>query len=525
MVAPQRYLKVSTMQTSKTLRLILGDQLNSRHSWYSRPQRHVVFAMMEVRQETDYVKHHIQKIVGFFAAMRGFADWLRSRGHRVVYLALDDDDNRQNLEENIIFLLGDQQCECFEYQSPDEYRLDQQLSAIAARLPVPHQSVDTEHFLTGREEVKKFFRGKKQYLMEPFYRHLRKKYQILLSNGKPVGGKWNYDQHNRQSYDGAVPIPAPMVFDNRVEAIAAMLEDTGVKSFGRIDPNRFIWPINREQALQQLDEFIDARLAHFGTYQDAMSGDHWSLFHSRLSFALNTKMLHPMEVIEAALKQSSGRRSSVGIAALEGFIRQILGWREYVRGVYWAHMPAYADMNFFGHTAELPDFYWTAATHMNCLKIAVKQSLAHAYAHHIHRLMVTGNFAMIAGIAPDQVDDWYLGVYIDAVQWVEIVNTRGMSQYADGGIVATKPYAASANYIQKMSDYCNRCHYNYKQKIGERACPFNSLYWDFLVRSRSKLKKNFRMGMMYRVWDRMPADRQQSLLEHADSLKADLNAL
>jgi deoxyribodipyrimidine photolyase-related protein len=257
-----------------------------------------------------------------------------------------------------------------------------------------------------------------------------------------------------------------------------------------------------------------------------MTSDSWSLFHSRLSFALNTKMLHPMEVIRAAIEQSKKKSGqAVGIEQLEGFVRQILGWREYMRGIYWAHMPGYETLNYFDHKAALPDYYWNADTRMNCVRAAIAQSLKHAYAHHIQRLMVTGNFALLAGVDPDEVDAWYLGIYIDAVQWVEIINTRGMSQFADGGIVATKPYISSANYIRKMSDYCNGCNYEHGKNTGERACPFNSLYWDFLNRNRRKLEKNPRIAMMYRTWDRMKNDARKELLKQAKQYKAALNSL
>jgi deoxyribodipyrimidine photolyase-related protein len=345
-------------------------------------------------------------------------------------------------------------------------------------------------------------------------------------DGKPVGGKWNYDQSNRQRYDGAVTLPETCLFSNDVSDIVAMLDRCQVPTFGRIDPKRLIWPVTRKQALQQLQAFVDQRLSHFGTYQDAMTTENGFLFHSLLSFALNAKMLNPMEVIQAAFDRfQSTSGEAVGIAQLEGFVRQILGWREYMRGIYWAHMPAYASMNHFGHSAHLPDYYWTGDTRMNCLRSVICQSLEHAYAHHIQRLMITGNFALLAGIHPDEVDHWYLGIYIDAIQWVEIVNTRGMSQFADGGMVATKPYVSSANYIHKMSDYCDDCHYQWRKNTGDRACPFNSFYWAFLHRHRQQLAKNPRVAMMFRTWDRMKDDKQRELLTQAENYQAALNAL
>ena len=514
------------MKRDVTLRLILGDQLNAQHSWFAKVRKDTIYTLMEVRQETDYVQHHIQKIAGFFSAMRHFGAALSRQGHRVVYLRLDDPHNQQSFERNLVRLIDAQHADRFEYMQPDEYRLDIELADLASRLSVPTAVVDTEHFLTSRGDVARHFKGKKRYLMESFYRFMRKRYDILMDDGKPTGGKWNYDHSNRNRYDGVVPIPAATVFDNDVSNIVAMIHRCGVPTFGEIDPKKFIWPVTRDQALSQLANFIDKRLPHFGTYQDAMTAGSWSLFHSLLSFALNTKMLHPMEVIQAAIARTQATSgATVSVEQLEGFVRQILGWREYMRGIYWSHMPAYATMNHFGHTADLPDFFWTADTQMNCMRTAISQSLAHAYAHHIQRLMITGSFALLAGVHPNEVDNWYLGVYIDAVQWVEIVNTRGMSQFADGGMVATKPYVSSANYIHKMSDYCDDCHYQWRKNTGDRSCPFNSFYWAFLHRHRQKLANNPRVGMMYRTWDRMKDDKQQDLLTQAETYRAALNAL
>jgi deoxyribodipyrimidine photolyase-related protein len=514
------------MAGEKTLRFILGDQLNLQHGWLGQVRKDMVYVLMEVRQETDYVTHHIQKVTGFFAAMRQFALDLSRKGHQVIYLRLDDPENEQSIEQNLRKLVKREKVSRFECLLPDEYRLDRQLETIASRLSIPTVIADTEHFLTDREEVKQLFEGKKRYLMESFYRHMRKKYDILLEAGKPMGGKWNYDQRNRNRYDKAVPIPSAKVFKNDVADIVDMIYRCGVKTFGTIEPKSFVWPVNRVQSLELLHEFIQKRLPHFGIYQDAMTSESWSLFHSRLSFSLNTKMLHPMEVIQAAIAQAqSATGKRITIEQLEGFIRQILGWREYMRGIYWACMPGYEAMNYFDHKETLPDYYWTGKTRMNCMRTAIAQSLNHAYAHHIQRLMVTGNFALLAGVHPDSVDSWYLGIYMDAVQWVEIINTRGMSQYADGGIVATKPYISSANYIRKMSDYCNRCFYKPDKSTGDRSCPFNSLYWDFLNRHRGKLAKNHRVAMMYHSLDRMKDDARKELLRQAKLYRAEIDSL
>ena len=514
------------MAEEKILRLILGDQLNIGHSWFDQTRKDIVYTLMEVRQETDYVRHHIQKVAGFFAAMRQFAAEIGKQGHRVFYFRLDDPENEQSIEKNLQKLIRKGGFTRFEYLLPDEYRLDRQLENIVSCLPIPGSAANTEHFLTDREEVKRFFKGKRRYLMESFYRYMRKKYDILLESGKPLGGKWNFDQRNRNRYDGAAPIPEAKAFKNDVSDIVEMIDQCGVKTFGKIEPKNFIWPLSRKQSLELLQDFIHKRLPYFGTYQDAMTIKSWSLFHSRLSFSLNTKMLHPMEVIQSSIAQAKNvKGAEISIEQLEGFIRQILGWREYVRGIYWANMPEYEKMNYFDHQTSLPDYYWTGKTRMNCMRESITQSLNYAYAHHIQRLMITGNFALLTGVNPDMVDSWYLGIYMDAIQWVEIVNTKGMSQFADGGIVATKPYVSSANYIRKMSDYCNGCFYEPGKSIGEHSCPFNSLYWDFLYRHRSKLEKNPRMAMMYRTLDRMDESTRSQLLIQAKKYITGINTL
>jgi deoxyribodipyrimidine photolyase-related protein len=513
------------MASRKILRLILGDQLNRNHTWFASVDPHVTFVLMEIRQETDYVKHHIQKVAAFFAAMRAFAAELSQDGHRIIYIKLNDKKNHQNFEKNIKALIRQNKFTQFEYQLPDEYRLDIQLNKLTETLPIPVLAADSEHFLTARNELKDFFDGKKRYLMESFYRMMRKRHNILIDNDGPVGGQWNYDQKNRQAYDGRWPIPDPLLFKNDVADICRTLDRSGVKTFGQIEPDGLIWPITRKQSIDLLNTFVSDDLPAFGTYQDAMSLKNWHLFHSRLSFALNTKMLHPLEVITPVICAWESDKSAYKIQQVEGFIRQVLGWREFMRGVYWAQMPGLEKMNYFEHTGALPDFYWTGETQMECLAQAIGQSLKHAYAHHIQRLMVTGNFALLAGVHPDEVDQWYLGVYIDAVQWVELPNTRAMSQFADGGKVATKPYISSANYIKKMSDYCQSCEYEWQKRYGRRACPFNSLYWSFFNRHRDRLQKIPRVGMMYRTWDRMNGEDRDQILQQADIYRKDLNLL
>lgn len=509
----------------KELRLVLGDQLNRQHSWWDDDPEGIVVLICEARSETDYVKHHIQKVVAFFLAMRDFASWLEDRGFEVIYVKLDAEANQGSIVENLSHYIDKEKCTSWAYQLPDEYRLDKALTKLEDALDIPCQVVDTEHFLSERNDLNDFFKGKKNYLMESFYRDMRKKYDILMDGDNPADGKWNFDKQNRKSLPQDHQVIDPKTYSKEVTEITEMINDQGVKTFGRIDPDNFIWPITRREGLSMLRFFIDECLVNFGDFQDAMRQDEWSVYHSRISFLMNSKILSPMEVIQRVEEAWKEDKNKYPISAVEGFIRQILGWREYMRGIYWAKMPEYAEMNYFGHKRKLPEWYWTGETKMNCLSQSINQSLDYAYAHHIQRLMVTGNFALLAGIAPDEVDEWYLGVYIDAIEWVEITNTRGMSQFADGGIVGTKPYVSSANYIDKMSDYCKNCHYSKSKKTGEKACPFNSLYWDFYDRNRDKLEKNPRIGFVYPTLNKMSSEKKEALLKQADHYLQNLDKL
>lgn len=499
----------------KTLRLILGDQLNHKHGWFDQSAENITYLMMEMGQELTYTTHHVQKVVAFFLAMRNFANHLTEQGYSVIYLKLDDPDNTQDLEKNIRELIDKEGFEKFEFQLPDEWRLDEQLTRLAVQLSVEAESFSTEHFLTSRDELSNFFKGKKQLLMESFYRMMRQKHDILMDDGEPVGNQWNFDHDNRKKIPKGTFVPTPKTFDKDVSEIISLLKKQKIKTIGHIDQDHFIWPVSREESLALLDFFVAECLPWFGAYQDAMTTEGWSLFHSRISFALNAKLLDPLEVIERVESKWRAAPDYAPLSAVEGFIRQILGWREYMRGIYWRYMPEYADKNFFEHDRTLPSWFWNGETKMKCLSHSIDQSLEYAYAHHIQRLMVTGNFTLLAGINPDEVDQWYLGIYIDAIEWVEITNTRGMSQFADGGIVATKPYVASANYMHKMGHYCSSCAYDHKKKTGEGACPLNSLYWDFIDRNRSRLSKNPRMSMMYRLWDKNSREKQNLILEQA----------
>ncbi|NNC96962.1 MAG: cryptochrome/photolyase family protein, partial [Gammaproteobacteria bacterium] len=464
----------------KTLRLILGDQLNHQHSWFETLDDSVCYVMMEVRQETDYVVHHIQKMVAFFSAMRSFSSWLSDRGHASIYLTLDKPENSQSLTENLSRLIKDKGFTRFEYMYPDEYRVQQQLESFCEKLEIEYSVVDSEHFLIPQVAIANYFEADKSMVMENFYRKLRRQYSVLMKDDKPLGNKWNYDKENRKKLPkGHTPVK-PKLFSKNVSEIVNLLQDMHVKSMGSIDADKFIWPTTRKETLALFNFFLKNCLPDFGTYQDALAQDHWSVYHARISFGLNVKLISPLEIIRKTEQYWEKHQDQVSLAQVEGFIRQILGWREFMRGLYWINMPDYAVKNHFKHTRKLPEFFWSGDADLNCLKQSISQSLEYAYAHHIQRLMVTGNYMLLTETDPDAADNWYLGIYIDALEWVEMPNTRGMSQFADGGLVATKPYISSANYINKMGDYCKHCRFDPKQRVGDDACPFNSLYWRFL---------------------------------------------
>lgn len=504
-----------------TLRFIFGDQLNASHSWYKDEDQHTtLYVIAELKQETDYVKHHTQKIAAFFLAMEHFAKALKSAGFNVLHLTLDDTKDDESLPALLTRLAKHYQCKRIEYQYPDEYRLKQQLQAFSENSECAINAYDTEHFLLPFNDICQHFKKDKHVKMEFFYRAMRKRFNILMDeNNEPVGGKWNFDQQNRNKLKqhDLNAIPEPLCFGHDVKDILSRIKKHNITTFGECS-HSILWPTTRYEAKQLLDFFCDHLLVHFGQFQDAMtcqSEHQWSLYHSRLSFALNTKMLHPMQVIKRVIEAFEKQQQKIDIAQVEGFIRQILGWREYVRGIYWQNMPDYANKNALEAKRALPDYFWHANTKMKCMHHAIKQSLDTAYAHHIQRLMITGNFCLLTAINPNEVDAWYLGIYIDAIEWVEMPNTRGMSQFADGGLIATKPYAASGNYINKMSDYCKDCHYNVKEKATDDACPFNSLYWNFMLEHEQLLSKNPRIGMIYNTWYKQDESQQQATLKRA----------
>lgn len=529
---------------AKRLRLILGDQLNAAHTWYQQQDNDTLYVLAELKQETDYAKHHVQKVCAFFAAMQAFANALRNAGHRVLHLTLDDTAKYQDLPALLTGLMSQYQVREFHYQLPDEYRLRQQLSRFCCHLPIAVMAFETEHFYLSDAELKDYFSKGKKHRLEHFYRKMRRRFNLLMQGDAPAGGQWNYDADNRQKLKVTdfEFVPDPLLFTNDVSDILTRIERHNVKTIG-LAHSSLLWPITRHQANELLQYFCRHCLANFGRFQDAMTGKldpsnqitngqltleseqipaqhnkQWSLYHSRLSFALNAKILSPQHVIDTAIASYQQADGAITLAQIEGFVRQILGWREFIRGVYWANMPEYARLNNLAAERQLPSWFWHGDTKMSCMQHAIKQSLDYAYAHHIQRLMVTGNFCLIAGINPDEVDAWYLGIYIDAIEWVEMPNTRGMSQFADGGIVGSKAYAASGNYINKMSDYCSDCHYKVKQTHSENACPLNALYWHFMQRHIEDFSSNPRTRMVYANWLKKPEQTQQLILQRAQYL-------
>lgn len=499
-------------------RLILGDQLNIHHSWYKDAPRAAEYIMMEVKSETSYVTHHIQKIIAFFLSMRQFASQLRSQGYSVRYITLDAPENKQSFSSTLRAILESGDYSAFEYQQPDEYRVQEELLALTEQLSIPSRKVLSEHFLTEPDFFSAVFKGHKRFTMELFYREVRKREGFLMSDGGPLGDRWNFDAENRKKLPAGVTPPPPLEFSKDVREIVSLLKEQGVRSIGTVDPSRFAWPTTREESLDLLTYFCERLLPEFGSYQDAMHTEHRFLYHSRLSFSMNVKLISPREVIDAAIAAFERSRGAISLPQIEGFVRQIAGWREFMRGIYWTQMPRYKTLNYLDAHRPLPHYFWDANTKMKCVQHAVSQSLEESYAHHIQRLMVTGNFSILAGLNPDEVDAWYLGIYADALEWVQLPNTRGMSQFADGGIVGTKPYTSSAQYINKMSNYCSGCHYNYKEKFGDRGCPFNTLYWDFLMRNRDKLERNPRIGMGYQLLAKMSEKDKRAISDKAASI-------
>jgi deoxyribodipyrimidine photolyase-related protein len=475
---------------------------------------HDVILMAEVMAEATYVRHHVKKIAFLFSAMRHYRDALRAAGFEVRYVTLDDEANTQSLEGEILRAVHDLAPDRVFVTEPGEWRLSEAFEALKLALAVPFEILPDTRFLCSHDEFNAWAEGRRELRMEYFYREMRRRHDLLMEgDDKPCGGRWNLDAENRKPPPKGYRPPSRPSF--RKDAVTLEVLDlvrrTFTQGYGNLEP--FNFAVTRRQALRELNHFIDEILPAFGDHQDAMLAGEAYMNHSLLSAYVNAGLLYPLEVCRRA--ETAYREGKAPLNSVEGFIRQILGWREYVRGIYWRFMPGYVDRNALNATEPLPWFYWSGETRMSCMREAFSHTMDHAYSHHIQRLMITGNFALIAGIDPKAVHEWYLAVYADAYEWVELPNTIGMALHADGGLLASKPYAASGNYIRKMSNYCSACAYDPGQSIGEKACPFNALYWDFLARHRDRFSRNARMPYVYSTWDKMGEEKQKVLRAQA----------
>jgi len=505
-----------------TLRLILGDQLSPEISSLKDADKSGdIILLCEVFDEAVYVKHHQKKITFLFSAMRHFAASLSDAGWNVDYVRLDQDGNSHSFSGEVARAVERHAPESVIATFASEWRVLTEMRDWENTLPCAVELRDDDRFYCSLDEFATWADGRKQLRMEYFYRELRRKTGILMSGNDPIGGQWNYDAENRgRAPDGLeVPKHTSFVPDEITNEVLNLVEDRFGDHFGKLRP--FEFAVTHEQAAYVLDRFIAERLPLFGTYQDAMVEGEPFMFHAHIGLYLNCGLLSPQQAIIAA--ENAYHAGAAPLNATEGFIRQILGWREFVRGLYWLKMPEYAEQNALEAHRPLPAFFWTADTKMNCLKQCVSETRDHAYAHHIQRLMVLGNFALLAGLSPKEVNEWFMIVYADAYEWVELPNVSGMALYADGGVLASKPYASGGAYIERMSNYCRSCHYKVKQKNGEQACPFNYLYWDFLIRHQDRLSGNARMGMMYRTLAKMSDEKRAAILTDSQRFLSELS--
>jgi len=508
------------MSSVRHLVLVLGDQLDLGSAAFDGfdAKRDVVW-MAEVAGESGNVWSTQVRTTLFLAAMRHFRDRARKAGRRVDYCELDDTENRQTLAGELERASHRLRPQRLIVVQPGEWRVQEALQSAAKTLGLDLEIRPDRHFLASPETFAEHAKGRRQLRMEFFYREMRRRHDVLvLPSGEPEGGEWNFDHENRESFGRTAPNPpAPRAFppDRLTREVIALVRKRFADRPGDLD--RFDWPVTPEDAEAALTDFVEHRLRDFGRHQDAMwVGEPW-LYHSRLAAAMNLKLLDPRRVIAAAV--AAYRAGTAPLPAVEGFIRQILGWREYVRGIYWRFMPGYLERNALGATAALPKFFWTGDVPMTCLQDAIGQSLSLGYAHHIQRLMVTGLYALMLGVDPKQVHAWYLAVYVDAVEWVELPNTLGMSQYGDGGVMASKPYIATGRYIERMSNACRQCRFDPAEAVGPKACPFTTLYWDFLLRHRDLLAANPRMGLQVRNLGNLSAERARSIQRRAEQIR------
>ena len=513
------------------LRVVLGDQCSRRLSALEdlHPAVDVVL-MAEVMAECTYVRHHKKKIVLVLSAMRHFAAALESRGVRVEYVRLDDPANTQSLRGEVMRAVARHRPGRVVATESGEWRLEEDMRGWGEAVAEVEGGEDVEveirddtRFLCRRQEFRAWGAGRRRGVrMEVFYREMRQRHGLLMEDDRPAGGRWNFDPENRKPLPRAIdPPPVPRFEPDAItREVMAMVAARFAGHFGEVEG--FALPVTARDARAALEDFVRHRLPMFGDWQDTMKAGESTMFHTLVSTSLNTGLLEPLEACRAA--EAAWREGAAPLNAVEGFVRQILGWREFVRGVYWTEGPEYRRLNELGATRRLPPFWWTGETRMNCLHHAIGDMRRHAYAHHIQRLMVLGNFALLAGILPDDVDEWFMVVYADAFEWVEMPNVRGMALHADGGVMGSKPYAASGAYINRMSDYCRGCAYDVKAAVGEGACPFNALYWDFMARHRERFAGNTRMAMPLRTLERMGAERVEALRARAAGFLAAMDA-
>lgn len=501
------------------LRFITGDQLSPGLSALDGidPDRDVVL-MVEVAEETTYVPHHPKKIAFILAAMRHFADELRARGYRVDYVALEDRDNTGSFDGELRRAITRHEPERLILCHPGEYRVLEIMRDWQENLDIPVEIRPDSRFVASLDEFAGWAKGRKQWRMEYFYREMRRKTGLLMTrDGKPEGGKWNFDSENRKPLKpGSEPLPQMPGRDpdTGTQEVLDLVANRFCTHFGELEG--FGYAVTRVGAEEEFERFVTGCLSRFGDYQDAMVAGEAALYHAVISMYLNVGLLDPLAVCRRVEREYHAGNAPLN--AVEGFIRQIIGWREYVRGVYWSLMPGYAERNFLDAGRALPGFYWSAETDMACVTDAVAGTRKHAYAHHIQRLMVTGNLALLLGVRPREVCEWYLAVYADAFEWVELPNTLGMALHGDGGVMGSKPYAASGKYIDRMSDHCRGCRYDVGAVTGDEACPYNALYWNFLMEKDDRLRDNPRMKLIYASLDRMDAEKRRAIRERAGKL-------
>ncbi|NNE89168.1 MAG: cryptochrome/photolyase family protein [Silicimonas sp.] len=504
----------------KTLVLILGDQL-----WLGSPalkrarETGAKILMVEATDEATYIPQHKMRLVLFFSAMRHFRQALEDEGFDVTYSELTDSDTCASIADELGRQIEAESIERVVCVTPGDARVGAAIKDVCSQAEVELEALDDTHFISTVKDFRDHAEGRKSLIMEYFYRELRKRTGILMDGGDPIGGQWNFDSDNRDTFgkDGPPDIPPPIAFepDAITREVIEMVEERFADAPGKLE--NFAYPVTAGDAEKALDDFIENRLPHFGKYQDAMVTGEAFLYHSRLSTSLNLHLLDPRDAINAAVKAYED--GDAPLNSVEGFVRQILGWREFIRGIYWTKMPDYAEMNGLGADQDMPAFFWTGETDMVCVKDAVTQLNDHAYAHHIQRLMVLGLFAMLLGARPYDVHRWHMSMYADAIDWVSLPNVLGMSQHGDGGIVGTKPYSASGNYINKMSNYCKDCRFKPGKATGDDACPFTTLYWDFLDRNRDAFKSNHRMGFQMKNLDRKSDEDIDAIRVRAEGLK------